>query len=74
VQNKGLHNLHSSRKITEVIKSRMKRVGLVISTDEKRNPYKVLAGKPEGTRQLGRLGVDKRITFQLTTETGGEIL
>ena len=49
-------------------------MGLVISTDEKRNPYKVLAGKPEGTRQLGRLGVDKRITFQLTTETGGEIL
>jgi len=34
----------------------VKRMGHVICNDEKRNPYKVLVGKPEGTMQLGRLG------------------
>jgi hypothetical protein len=35
---------------------RMGWVGCAAHTGEMRNVYKILAGKPEGKRQLGRLG------------------
>jgi hypothetical protein len=50
-----LHNLYSSPDITRQIKSRrMKRAVLVSRMGEGRKVYKVLVGKPEGKRPLGR--------------------
>jgi hypothetical protein len=46
-----LHNLYSSPSIIRMIKSRRMRFG---TNGEKRNAYRVLAGKPEGKRSLGR--------------------
>jgi len=57
---RGLHNeelkdLYSSPNIVRVIKSRrMRWVGHVAHMGEKRSVYRVLVGKPEGRRPLGR--------------------
>jgi hypothetical protein len=54
--NKDLNDLYSSPNIVRVIKSeRMKRVGHAARMGEKRGEYRVLVGKPEGKRPLGRL-------------------
>jgi hypothetical protein len=56
LHNEELHNLYSSRSIIRVIKlRRMRWVGHVARMREKRDVYKLLVGKPEGNRQLGRL-------------------
>jgi hypothetical protein len=56
LHNKELHNLYSSPNIIIMIKSkRMKWAGNVPRMEEKRNPYRILVGKPEGRRPLGRL-------------------
>jgi hypothetical protein len=48
-----LHNLYSSP--NRMIKSRrMRWAGHVARMGEKRNAYRILVGKPEGKRQLGR--------------------
>jgi hypothetical protein len=48
-----LHNLYSSP--NRMVKSRMMRwVGHVARMGEKRNAYRILVGKPEGKRPLGR--------------------
>jgi hypothetical protein len=39
-------------------------VGDVARIGWMRNPYKMLAGKPEGKGQLGRLGVDLKIILE----------
>jgi hypothetical protein len=53
--NEELHNLYSSPSIIRIIKSRMMRwVGHVARLREKRNAYRLLVGKPEGKRPLGR--------------------
>jgi hypothetical protein len=53
--NEELHNLYSSPSIIRIIKSRkMRWVEHVARMGEKRNVYKLLVGKPEGERPLGR--------------------
>jgi hypothetical protein len=52
--NEELHDLYSSPSIIRIIKSRrMKCVGIVARMGEK-NTYRLLVGKPEGKRPLGR--------------------
>jgi hypothetical protein len=53
--NEELRNLYSSSNIIRIIKSRrMKWAGHVARMGEKRNVYRLLIGKPEGKRPLGR--------------------
>jgi hypothetical protein len=55
LHNEELHNLYSSPSIIRIIKSRRIRwAGHVAQTGEKRNVYRLLVGKPEGKRPLGR--------------------
>jgi hypothetical protein len=55
LHNDKLHNLYSSPNIVRVIKSRRLRwVGHVARMGEGRSVYRVLVGKPEGKRPLGR--------------------
>jgi hypothetical protein len=50
-----LHDLYSSLSIIRIIKSRrMRWVGHVARMGEKGNAYRLLVGKPEGKRPLGR--------------------
>jgi hypothetical protein len=50
-----LHDLYSSPSIIRIIKMRRLRwAGHVILMGEKRNVYRLLVGKPEGRRPLGR--------------------
>jgi hypothetical protein len=50
-----LQNLYSSPHIIKIIKSRrMRWAGYIARMREMRNAYRILVGKPEGKRQLGR--------------------
>jgi hypothetical protein len=55
LHNEELHNLYSSPDIIRQVKLRQMRwAGHVARMGEERKVYKVLAGKPEGKRPLGR--------------------
>jgi hypothetical protein len=55
LHNYELHNFYSSPSTITMIKSKRKRwAGHVARMKEKRNAYRILMGKPEGKRALGR--------------------
>jgi hypothetical protein len=55
LHNEDLHDLYSSPSIIRIIKARrMRWVGFVARIGEKRNACRLLVGKPEGRRPLGR--------------------
>jgi hypothetical protein len=55
LHNEELHDLYSSSSIIRIIKARrMRWAGHVARMGEKRNAYRLLVGKPEGRRPLGR--------------------
>jgi hypothetical protein len=56
LHNEELHNLYPSPSIIRIIKSKkMKWAIHVARMGEKRKVYRLLVGKPEGKRPLGRL-------------------
>ena len=55
MRNEELNDLYSSPKIVQVMKSRrMRWAGHVACMGEEREVYRVLVGKPEGKRPMGR--------------------
>jgi transcription termination factor 2 len=55
LHNEELYNLYSLPSVIRMIKSRrMRWAGHIARMEEKRNVYRILVGKPEGKRSLGR--------------------
>ena len=72
LHNEELNDLYSSPNIVRVIKSRRKRwVGHVARMEEGRGVHKVLVGKPEGKRPLGRPRRRWEDNIKMDLEEGG---
>jgi hypothetical protein len=55
LHNEELHALYSSPSITRIMKARrMRWAGHVARMRKKRNAYRLLVGRPQGKRPLGR--------------------
>jgi hypothetical protein len=54
LHNEKLHNLYSSPSIIRMIKPRRVRWAGHVARTESKNAYRILVGKPEGKRSLGR--------------------
>jgi hypothetical protein len=54
LHNEELHNFYTSPSIIRMIKSRRMSWVVNVAGIGKRNAYKILVGKPEGKRPLGR--------------------
>jgi hypothetical protein len=54
LHNEELNDLYSSPNIVQVIKSRTRWTDHVVCMRERKGVYRVLVGKPEGKRPLGR--------------------
>ena len=54
LHNEELNDLYSSPNIFQVLKLKLRRVGHVARMGETRGVYRVLLGKPEGKRPLGK--------------------
>jgi hypothetical protein len=65
LHNEELHEVYSSPTTVRMIKSRkMRWAGHVARMREGRGMYRILVGKPEGKRPLGKQGVDERIILR----------
>jgi hypothetical protein len=73
LHNEELHNLYFSPSIIRIIRIRIMRwAGYVARIGEKMNVYRLLVGKPEGKRQLGR--PRRRWTDNIKLEIGMNVL
>jgi hypothetical protein len=69
LHNEELYNLRPAPSISRMIKSRtMSWAGHVAQMGEKRTAYKILVGKPEGKRRLGRQEVGEWIILKWILE------
>jgi hypothetical protein len=71
LHNEELYDMHSSLKISRVIKSRKIRwAGHVARMGDRRGAYRVLVGRPEGKSHLEDLGVDGKTILKWSFKTG----
>jgi hypothetical protein len=71
LHNEEMNDLYSLPNIVRVVKSRrMRWAGHVARMGEERGVHRVLVGKPEGKRPLGRPDVDGRIILRGCSGSG----
>jgi hypothetical protein len=74
MDNEELHNLYSSPNVIRMIKSRRIRwAGHVARITEKMNAYRILVGRPEGKRQVGKPRHRCRIILKWIVEKHGGV-
>jgi hypothetical protein len=54
INNEEIHNLYSSPNIRMITSRKVRWAWQVAHITENRNAYRILVGKPEGKRQLGK--------------------